>query len=110
MAHDDEELDWGEDDGWATEQVVATMDVDRPDLTHSNGDGSATQHTLNKDDLPHVSEKVAVSPEQKADLSSAQSATRNGGPERRDSRRPPATSENHFLQVYLSVLPQSRHM
>lgn len=82
------------------------MDVDRPDLIHTNGDGSPTQQTLNKDDMSHVSEKVAVSPEQKADLSSAQSGTRNGGHERRDSRRTPSRSSSDFGKSLPSSLPQ----
>ncbi|KIO28236.1 hypothetical protein M407DRAFT_22567 [Tulasnella calospora MUT 4182] len=106
MAHDDEELDWGEDDGWASEQVVATMDVDRPDLIHAGGDGGASQQTLDDDDSPHVPEKVGVSQEPKADVSPTHPATRNGGFERKDSRRTPSRSSSDFGKALPPSLPQ----
>ncbi|KIO28245.1 hypothetical protein M407DRAFT_231008 [Tulasnella calospora MUT 4182] len=106
MAHDDGERDWGEDDGWASEQVVATMDVDRSDLIHAGGDGGASQQTLDDDDSPHVPEKVGVSQEPKADVSPTHPATRNGGFERKDSRRTPSRSSSDFGKALPSSLPQ----
>ncbi|KAG8906525.1 hypothetical protein FRC01_007991 [Tulasnella sp. 417] len=106
MAHDDEELDWGEDDGWAAEQVVATMDVDRPDLIHTGGNGSVNQHALDQDDSPHVSENVGESQEQRADVSATQSSTRNGSFDRKDSRRTPSRSSSDFGKALPSSLPQ----
>lgn len=107
MAHDDEELDWGEDDGWTADQAVAAMDVDRPaDSIPTNGDGGDNQAALKRDDHLHTPQKVGISQEQKGETPSTGPTTRNGDVEKKSSRRTVSRSSSDFGKSLPPGLPQ----
>ncbi|KAG8978764.1 hypothetical protein FRB90_008366, partial [Tulasnella sp. 427] len=104
MAHDDEELDWGEDD---VEETLATMDVDP--LGHSkssSGVDGGIQLANGNEDQSFTPARVDGSQEQNSDTSLSRTTTQNGGVAKRDSRRTLSRSSSDFGKSLPSSLPQ----